>query len=69
MDRAMTRPALSDNYIIRIYRHSRRDSRRFVGTVEEAGKAEKRAFATIDELWHILAFKKEQRKNPGEGPE
>ena len=49
--------------------HHSEDYEGFIKELEEAGKAEKRAFATIDELWHILAFKKEQRKNPGEGPE
>jgi hypothetical protein len=58
----MTRSAFSDDYIIRIYRQDRRDTHRFVGTVEEVGTEGKRAFATIEELWGILA-----RKDRGRG--
>ena len=69
MDRAMPRMAFSDNYIVRIYRCSRRDAHRFVGTIEEAGKEGKQAFATIEELWNILACKDRERKKPKDGPE
>jgi hypothetical protein len=53
----MARSAFSEDYIIRIYRQNRRNARRFVGTVEAVGTEGKRAFATIDELWDILARK------------
>jgi hypothetical protein len=58
----MTGSAFSDDYIVRIYRHSRRNPRRFVGTVEEVGTEGKRAFATIDELWDILVRRGRRRE-------
>jgi hypothetical protein len=65
----MTRSTFSDNFIVRIYRHHRRDARRFVGTVEEVGTEGKRAFTTIEELWNILARKDRERKKSQEEPE
>ena len=44
----------SDDYVVRIYRYRKRNPRRFVGTVEEAGTTEKKAFTTMEELWNIL---------------
>ncbi len=43
-----------NSYILRIYREEENNPRNFVGTVEEAGAGEKRAFTSLDELWAIL---------------
>jgi len=43
-----------DNYIIRVYRCEKDNPRMFVGTVEEVGLKDKRAFTNYDELWEIL---------------
>lgn len=43
-----------NSYIVRIYREEKNNPRNFVGTVEEAGGAEKKAFTNLDELWAIL---------------
>jgi hypothetical protein len=45
-------------YIVRIYHFEKDNPRRFVGTVEEAGNEEKRAFSYFDELWDILSAPK-----------
>ncbi len=50
-----------NSYIVRIYREEENNSRNYVGTVEEAGAGEKRAFTTVDELWAILNPAKEAR--------
>ena len=42
------------DYIVRIYRHEKDKPGALVGTVEEVGVEEKRAFANLDELWSIL---------------
>ena len=57
----MTNSSFSDDYIVRIYRRDRRQAHRFIGTVEEVGTEGKRAFETIEELWSILARKKQVR--------
>lgn len=52
-------------YIIRIYRHSDKDSRLIVGTVEKVGLHGKMAFSNRDELWEIMnsgTMKQQQRK-------
>lgn len=43
-----------NSYIVRIYREEKDNPRNFVGTVEEAGGEEKKAFTNLDELWAIL---------------
>jgi hypothetical protein len=65
----MKEPIFSDNYIVRIYRHNSRKAHQFIGTVEEVGKEEKQAFATIDELWNILSRKKQGLKRLDKKPE
>jgi hypothetical protein len=58
------------NYILRIYQYKKNNPHRFVGTVEEPEKKEKRAFTNLDELWEILnpgkrkynGYKKEKDK-------
>jgi hypothetical protein len=47
-------PRMVSSYIVRIYREERNNPRDFVGTVEEVGAGEKRAFTCLDELWAIL---------------
>jgi len=42
------------DYIVRIYRYEKNNPRRLVGTVEEVGVDEKKAFLNLDELWKIL---------------
>lgn len=58
----MTHSTFSDDYIVRIYRHDRRHTHRFIGTIEEVGTKGKLAFETIDELWKILS-RKERGQN------
>lgn len=48
------RETIMTSYIIRIYREEENNPRNFVGTVEEAGGGERRAFTSLDELWSIL---------------
>lgn len=43
-----------DSYIIRIYRREKEASRSVVGTAERVGDEGKKAFKSLDELWHIL---------------
>jgi hypothetical protein len=43
-----------DNYIVRIYRREKDNPRMLVGLVEEVGRAGKKAFSTLDDLWDIL---------------
>ena len=50
MVHAMTSSGFSDDYIVRIYRRDGRQTRRFIGTIEEVGTEGKRAFETIEEL-------------------
>ncbi len=45
---------IMNSYIVRIYREEKNNPRNFVGTVEEAVAGEKKAFASLDELWVIL---------------
>ena len=58
-----------DNYIIRVYRCEKDNPRMFVGTVEEVGLKDKRAFTNYDELWEILnpAMKNGDVKKSGTG--
>ncbi len=53
-----------DNYIVRIYRRGKSNSRMLVGTVEEVGASVKKAFDSYDDLWDILNPQK-----VGEAPE
>ena len=46
-----------DNYIVRIYRRKRDDSRLLVGLVEEVGTKGKKAFNDLDDPWKILNSK------------
>lgn len=43
-----------DSYVIRIYRRGENDPAQMVGQVEIVGLDEKKAFASIEELWGIL---------------
>jgi hypothetical protein len=43
-----------ESYIVRIYRSEKNKPRSLVGTVEEVGVEEKRAFTNLEELWNIL---------------
>lgn len=43
-----------DSYIIRIYRQEKDAPRAVVGTAERVGDEDKKAFKSLDELWHIL---------------
>lgn len=52
-----------NSYIVRIYREEEDNPRNLVGTIEEAGVAEKKAFTSLDDLWAILnPARKEKRK-------
>jgi predicted transcriptional regulator YdeE len=44
-----------NNYILRIYRLSRKKPHSLVGLVEEVGVKEKKAFTNIQELWEIVS--------------
>ena len=54
-----------NSYLVRIYRRGEDNPRMLVGIVEEIGKAEKRAFNNLDELWEILNPEKRGGNNPG----
>jgi len=41
------------DYVLRIYRREKNDSRRFVGIVEEVGVNGNKAFTNLGELWEI----------------
>lgn len=45
---------IMESYIVRIYRSEKNKPRSLVGTVEEVGVEEKRAFTNLEELWNIL---------------
>ncbi len=51
-----------DSYVIRIYRREENDPRQMVGQVEIVGLDEKKAFASIEELWGILGDAGRKRK-------
>jgi hypothetical protein len=55
----------SSDFIIRIYRFGRRNSRRFIGTAERVGGKGKRAFSTLEELWDILTKTKPKKESNG----
>lgn len=44
-----------ESYVVRIYRRPSDQQHGLVGLVEAEGLGEKRAFATVEELWEILA--------------
>lgn len=48
----------SNNYILRIYRLSRKRPHSLVGVLEEVGVKEKKAFSNMQELWEILSHPK-----------
>lgn len=48
----------SVDYIVRIYRSNKNNSRHLVGVVEEVGLKGKKAFTNYDELWEILNITK-----------
>ena len=54
-----------NSYLVRIYRRGEDNPRMLVGVVEEIGKAEKRAFNNLDELWDILNPGKKGGNHPG----
>ncbi len=54
------------SYIVRIYRTGKPGTRALVGTIERAGTEERRAFATIGELWDFLT---ETREKPRRVPQ
>ncbi len=54
-----------DSFIIRIYREEKNNPRNFVGTVEEIGAEEKKAFTNLDELWAILNPAEKGKGGPG----
>jgi hypothetical protein len=54
-----------NSYLVRIYRRAEDNPRMLVGVVEEIGKAEKRAFNSLDELWDILNPGKKGGNQPG----
>jgi hypothetical protein len=51
-----------NSYLVRIYRKAEDNPRMLIGVVEEVGKAERKAFNTLYELWDILNQKKELKK-------
>ena len=52
-----------ENYILRIYRREKNNSRILVGVVEEVGVEGNKAFTNLEELWKILnSPKAETRK-------
>ena len=46
--------AILENYVLRIHRRKKNDSRILVGVVEEVGVAANRVFTNLDELWFII---------------
>ena len=50
-----------NSYLVRIYRKAEDNPRMLIGVVEEVGKAEKKAFNTLNELWDILNPVKKER--------
>ena len=55
-----------DYYIVRIYQREKGDPGEMVGTVEDAGSSERKAFCSPEELWDILdagaVHEKERKK-------
>ena len=51
-----------NSYLVRIYRKAEDNPRMLIGVVEEVGKAERKAFNNLYELWDILNHKKELKK-------
>lgn len=47
-----------EHYIIRIYRRGEIGTEELVGTAEEVESREKRAFASLPELWNILNYRR-----------
>lgn len=47
-----------NNYILRVYRISRKKPHSIVGLVEQVGVKEKKAFTNVEELWEILSHPK-----------
>ncbi len=47
-----------NTYIVRVYRRKSGIPHSLVGIVEEVGKKEKKAFASLDDLWNILTSRK-----------
>ena len=54
-----------NSYLVRIYRRGEDNPRMLVGIVEEIGKAEKRAFNNLDELWDIMNPDGKSGNHPG----
>ncbi len=54
----MRQEAVIESYIVRVYRRAGRDPELMVGLVEDVGKNEKKAFASIQELMEILNSRK-----------
>ena len=54
-----------NSYLVRIYRRAENNPRMLIGVVEEIGKAEKRAFNNLDELWVILNPEEKGGNHPG----
>jgi len=54
-----------NRYLVRIYRRAENNPRMLVGVVEEIGKAEKRAFSNLHELWDILNPERKGANHPG----
>ena len=54
----MSTPDFSVDYIVRIYRFDKKNSRHLVGVVEEVGEKGRKAFTNYDELWEILISSK-----------
>ena len=61
----MTRSAFSDDYIVRVYRYNKSNSRCFAGTVEKVGMEGKQAFSNLEELWKILMKTKKTEEPEG----
>jgi hypothetical protein len=57
------------SYIIRIYRFEKDHPKSLVGVVLEAGKKEKKAFQSYDELWEILNSPKDRNEAERAGGE
>jgi hypothetical protein len=57
------------SYIIRIYRFEKDQPKNLVGIVLEAGKKEKKAFQSYDELWEILNSPKDRNEAERAGEE
>ncbi len=58
MERSLSIPIFSVDYIVRIYRFDKKNPHHLVGVVEEIGVKGKKAFTNYDELWEILISSK-----------